>query len=170
MVESRTVGGDEGGRVQLERQAVGLGNVTLSQLDMAQSLVGRLLRAAGEGQVLGELGVRKTHAAFGGDIRPQVADVGADVPGTLARELELASLRLGQLRNPLGQHEGKEGPQRPDGDEENQDDEDPCAPGDSAGRSEYPARGCRSWEGHEEVTLAVSLLLPTDRPSRLTDL
>ena len=94
MLEGGTVGRDEGRRVQLEWEAVGLGHVALGQLDMAEGVAGRLFRALGEGQVPGELGVRKAHGALGGQVQPHAAEGRTGVCRSLPREVELRGFGL----------------------------------------------------------------------------
>src|ERR1700738_960944 len=149
MVERRTIGGDEGWRMQLKREAVGLGHVTLGQLNMTQGIVGRFLGALGEGQVLRQLGVGKTHAALCGDVRPELGDARTDVRAALPGECELAGFGVRQLRNPLREHDLEEAPKRADGEDEDEEDENDTGPQDAPpSRSEYPARWRRFWQGH----------------------
>ena len=137
---------------------------------MAERFVCRPFGTLREGQVLGHASGGQAHAALWRQLGPEPGDRRVDVGSALPRQHQFVTLHLGQLGNLLWQQHFQEGANRPDGHQEDEQGKDPRAPGDPAGRPEHSARRSRSWEGHEQVTRAVSLLLPTGANRGRTDL
>ena len=146
--------------MKLEGQAIGLGHVGLRRQDVTECVGGSLFGAPGQGQVRRNPVVGQAHAARRRDVSPERGHRCVHVGCPLAGEHQLIRFQLGQLRHLLRQHDLEEGADGTHRQQQYQKRKDPSAPIDPARRPEHTALRNRSWQGHEKVTRAASLLLP----------